>query len=83
MVETGTTRSDVFDRLGEIKVPALVMGGRFDEIRVDHLEDIHKGIAGSELVVFENSSHTPFHEERELFMRTVNDFLERVEARLA
>ena len=33
----------------------------------------------SELVVFEGSSHTPFHEERELFMRTVNEFLDRVE----
>ena len=72
---------DVFDRLGEIGVPTLVMSGRHDELRPDQAEDIHKGIAGSELVVFENSSHTPFHEERELFMRTVNDFLDRVEAR--
>ena len=79
---TGRFRDwDVFDRLGEIRVPALVMGGRHDEIRVDHLTDIHKGIANSELVIFENSGHTPFHEERELFMRTVNDFLERVERR--
>jgi pimeloyl-ACP methyl ester carboxylesterase len=56
------------------------MSGRYDELRPDQAEDIHKGIAGSELVIFENSSHTPFHEERELFMRTVNDFLDRVEA---
>ena len=35
---TGRFRDwDVFDRLGEIRVPALVMGGRHDEIRVDHL----------------------------------------------
>jgi len=77
---TGRFRDwDVFDRLGEIRVRTLVMGGRHDEIRVDHLTDIHDKIAGSELVVFENSSHTPFHEERELFMRTVNEFLDRVE----
>jgi hypothetical protein len=30
-------------------------------------------------VIFEDSSHTPFHEERPLFMQTVNEFLERVE----
>ena len=30
--------------------------------------------------VFENSSHTPFHEERELYMRNVNEFLDRVDA---
>ena len=78
---TGRFRDwDVFGRLGEIHVPTLVMGGRHDEIRVDHLTDIHKGIAGSELVIFEESSHTPFHEERALFMRTVNEFLDRVEA---
>jgi proline-specific peptidase len=79
---TGRFRDwDVFDRLGEIDLPALVMGGRHDEIREDHLMDIHKGIAGSELVIFESSSHTPFHEERELFMSTVNHFLDRVEGR--
>ena len=77
---TGRFRDwDVFDRLDEIDRPALIMGGRHDEIREDHLRDIQKEIAGSELVVFENSSHTPFHEERELFMRTVSDFLDRVE----
>ena len=77
---TGRFRDwDVFERLGEIRVPTLVMGGRHDEIRVDHLTDIHKGIAGSELVIFEDSSHTPFHEERPLFMQTVNQFLDRAE----
>ncbi len=79
---TGRFRDwDIFDRLGEIGVPTLVMSGRYDELRPDQAEDIHKGIAGSELVIFENSSHTPFHEERELFMRAVNGFLDRVEAR--
>jgi proline iminopeptidase len=77
---TGRFRDwDIFDRLGEISVPALVMGGRYDELRPDHMADIQKGIAGSELVLFEDSSHTPFHEERALFMRTVNEFLDRAE----
>ena len=81
---TGRFRDwDVFDRLAEIRQPTLVTGGRYDEIRPDHLEDIHNAIAGSKLVIFENSSHTPFHEERELYMRTVNDFLEGVEAGLS
>jgi proline iminopeptidase len=79
---TGRFRDwDVFDRLKEIKVPTIVMGGSHDEIRVDQLTDIHKGIASSELMIFESSGHTPFHDERELFMRTVNDFLDRVEHR--
>jgi pimeloyl-ACP methyl ester carboxylesterase len=57
------------------------MSGRYDELRPDQAEAIHKGIAGSELVIFESSSHTPFHEERESFMSRVNSFLDRVEAR--
>jgi len=78
---TGRFRDwDVFDRLNEIKEPTLVMGGRYDEIRLDHLTEMHTAIAGSELVIFEDSGHTPFHDERALFMRTVNDFLDRVES---
>lgn len=79
---TGRFRDwDVFDRLPEIRMPTLVMGGRHDEIRVDHLADTHQGIASSELVIFENSGHTPFRDERELFLARVNDFLDRVEQR--
>ena len=77
---TGRLRDwDVSDRLDEIRVPTLVMGGQYDEMRLDHLRDMHERIAGSELLVFQNSSHTPFHEERELFMAKVNEFLVGVE----
>jgi hypothetical protein len=55
------------------------MGQRHDEIRVNHLTDIHEGIALSELVIFENSGDTPFHDEREQVTATANDFLGRVE----
>jgi hypothetical protein len=30
-------------------------------------------------ILFEESGHTPLHDERELFMATVNEFLERAE----
>ena len=77
---TGRLRDwDVSDRLDEIRVPTLVMGGQYDEMRLDHLRDMHESIGGSELLVFQNSSHTPFHEERELFMAKVNEFLVGVE----
>ena len=77
---TGRIRDwDIFGRLGEIKVPTIVMGGRHDEIRPDHLADIHKSIDGSELVIFEESGHLAFHDERALFIKTANGFMERVE----
>jgi proline iminopeptidase len=70
---------DVTERLNEIKVPTLITGGRYDEARPSALEAMHQGIQGSELVIFEESSHMAFVEERETYMTAVNRFLERVE----
>lgn len=71
---------DVTDRLDEIMVPTLITGGRHDEARPAHLEAMHQRIKGSELVIFEQSSHMAFVEERTSYMIRVNRFLERVEA---
>ncbi len=70
---------DVTGRLGEIRVPTLITGGRHDEMWPEHLAVQRDGIAGSELVVFEDSSHMAFVEEREAYMATLNGFLDRVE----
>jgi len=71
---------DVTDRLAEIRVPTLVTGGRHDEARPEHLAVLADRIAGSELVIFENSSHMAFIEEHELYVEVVDDFLARVDA---
>jgi proline-specific peptidase len=77
---TGQLRDwDVTDRLHEIRVPALVTGGRHDEARPGHLAVLASGIRGSELVIFENSSHTAFIEEHDPYIQLVADFLTRVE----
>jgi pimeloyl-ACP methyl ester carboxylesterase len=39
-----------------------------------------KGIRDAELVIFENSSHMAFIEERGPYIQTVSDFLTRTEA---
>lgn len=70
---------DITDRLGEISVPTLITGGRHDEMLPAHLEVERDGIRGSELVIFEDSSHMAFAEEREAYMAVVNRFLDRVE----
>jgi pimeloyl-ACP methyl ester carboxylesterase len=43
------------------------------------MQDMQKGIPGSELVIFEESSHMAFVEERQAYMATMNGFLDRVE----
>jgi proline-specific peptidase len=68
---------DRTERLGEIRVPTLVLVGRFDELTPACAETLHQGIAGSELVLFEESSHTPHLEETEKYLEVVNDFLGR------
>ena len=77
---TGSLRSwDVMDRLGEIGVPALLIGGRYDECRPSHLEEIHRRIAGSQLAIIEGASHLCFAEKPQEFMDLVNTFLDRLE----
>jgi L-proline amide hydrolase len=71
---------DITDRLGEIRVPALVLGGRYDEATPAITETVHRGIPGSEWVIFEHSSHLPHLEEPERFLQVVCDFFDRVEA---
>ena len=46
-------------------------------------ETVHRGIAGSEWVIFEQSAHTAHLEEEDEFRRVVNDFMRRVEERQA
>lgn len=72
---------DVTERLTEINVPTLITGGRYDEARPEHLQVMHELIPGSEIAIFEQSSHMAFVEERGPYMAAVNDFLVRVERR--
>ncbi len=68
-------------RLSEIDVPTLITCGRHDEATPAIAATLRDGIPGSELVVFENSSHMAHEEEKELFLQTVAGFLDRVESR--
>ncbi|WP_273847309.1 proline iminopeptidase-family hydrolase [Rubrobacter calidifluminis] len=74
---------DVTERLGEIQVPTLLTGGRHDECTPAHLKDMHRRIPDSELVIIEDASHLCFAEQRGEYMRIANDFLERIEKRIA
>src|SRR3989440_1728937 len=73
---------DRTDRLSQIRVPTLITSGRYDESTPLLNEVLHNGIAGSEWVLFEQSSHMAHVEERELYLSTVKAFIEGVEAML-
>ncbi len=70
---------DLIDRLGEIEVPTLITSGRYDECTPALVESLHEGIAGSDWVLFEESSHTALLEEPVRYLEVIGGFLERVE----
>jgi L-proline amide hydrolase len=79
---TGTLKTwDITARLGEIRVPTLVLSGRYDEATPAIHETVRRGIPGAESRIFAQSAHMCHVEETDAFLRTVGDFLTRVEAR--
>ena len=70
---------DVTPRLGEIRVPALVLCGRHDEATPRQAETIAAALPDAELVVFEESAHLAPLEETDRYLATVRGFLARVE----
>jgi proline-specific peptidase len=70
---------DITHRLGEIDLPTLVVGGRYDEATPTITETVHRGIPGSEWVIFENSAHFPHLEETDRYLQVLGDFLGRAE----
>jgi proline-specific peptidase len=79
---TGSLKTwDIMDRLGEINAPTLLVGGRYDECRPSHLEEMHRRIPGSELAIIEDASHLCFAEQPAQFNTLVNTFLTRTESR--
>jgi proline-specific peptidase len=77
---TGSLRTwDVMDRLGEIAAPALLVAGRYDECRPDHLEDMHRRMPGSQLAIIEDASHLCFAEQPAEFTALVNSFIDRTD----
>ncbi len=68
---------DVTRYLNRIKVPTLITCGRYDEVVPKVVEVLRDGIAGSKMIVFENSSHLTFWEEREAYMKAMSDFLDQ------
>jgi proline-specific peptidase len=74
---TGTLKTwDIMDRLAEIEVPTLLVGGRYDECTPSHLAAMHQRIRGSQLRIIEDASHLCFAEQPAEFATTVNSFFD-------
>lgn len=63
------------DRLHAIAAPTLLLSGRHDEATPLVVRPYVENVPGCRWVVFEDSSHMPHVEEKDLCLRTVSDFL--------
>jgi proline iminopeptidase len=69
---------DLNPEIAKFRLPVLVITGRYDmNVAPVIAWKIHKAIPGSQLVVFDRSSHMPFFEEPERFKKVVEEFLSR------
>ena len=67
---------NITPELANLTNPVLIIHGRYDSnINVASAEKIHNAIAKSKLVIFEQSGHMPFYEEKDKFVLTVEKFL--------
>lgn len=72
---------DVEDRVKEIQVPTLVVGGRHDPIvPIEESIAIHEGILNSSLLVLENSEHGAKGSDVPIFKEIVLRFLSQLAA---
>jgi L-proline amide hydrolase len=81
---TGTLREwSVVDRLGEIRVPALVVTGEHDEATPAINRTVSEGIPGARSVVYAGASHMAHVENTEGYVRLLDGFFDEIEAALA
>ena len=69
---------DLRPELSRITAPTLILAGRHDWIcPVEFSEELHRLIPGSELLVFEESSHSVRSDAPEAMVRAIRDFVVR------
>jgi proline iminopeptidase len=67
---------DLRPELSRITAPTLILAGRHDWIcPVEFSEELHRLIPGSQLLVFEESSHSVRVDEPEAMLRAIRDFV--------
>lgn len=76
VVSVGARTYDLRERLGEIRIPTLILHGREDgRVPLERAEELHRGIANSRLRVLDDCGHWPHVEKRVEFVAVVKEFL--------
>ena len=72
---------DLTDRLTQIDMPVLLVGGEFDEARPERLAEFQAMIRNARHVVIEDAAHGTISRQPEQYKQALRDFLTEVEAR--
>lgn len=78
---TGTFRNwDVWGRLPAIKLPALLIAARHDEMAVDQIQRMGTLIPGARVAVCEKGSHMAMYDDQQAYFNALIPFLQSVHA---
>ncbi|PEL13081.1 alpha/beta fold hydrolase [Bacillus sp. AFS017336] len=70
---------DVTKKISLISCPTLIICGKYDvQCPIEYSEEIAEGIKNSRFVLFNESNHYPFLEEKEKFLNEIKDFTKKV-----
>jgi pimeloyl-ACP methyl ester carboxylesterase len=66
---------DYSTELKKLKIPILITAGLFDLIALDRPREMHSWLQNSTLHEYKSSGHSPFLEEKDLFIRQTGEWL--------
>jgi proline iminopeptidase len=76
----GEIFQSLFPKLKEITNPMQLLVGKHDPVTCNiHIETFSKDVQNGEIILFENSGHTPHYEEPDKFKEVVSGFLSKKE----
>jgi len=78
VIDGNLKSAEYSDRLSSIKVPTLITVGDNDECDPSLSQEMNQKITGSKLVIFPKSGHMTFVDQPDLFIKTINEFLNPV-----
>ena len=67
------------DRLGEIKLPTLLIAGEYDISTPATVKDYQSLIPGAELIIIKNAAHLTMQDNAEADIKAIREFLAKVE----
>ncbi len=73
---------DLWDRLGEVDAPTLLLHGAHDSIPLEMVRALGDAIPDARVVVLERSGHFPFIEEPAVVFDTLGDFIREAAEKL-